>query len=458
MKTSYTTRDLEKIFRAGVAKVDPFELICETLSVSGNILKIDTTNETKEVDLANIEQIFVIGFGKASARMALALESILDDRISEGIILIKYGHNEILKSIKTIEAGHPLPDENGLLGTRKIVEMIRRADEKTLVISLISGGGSALLTSPYKHNSGSGEIELTLKDLQDVTQVLLNCGAAITEINCVRKHLSSVKGGRLTEMIAPATSINLILSDVVGDHLDIIASGPTSPDNSTYEDMQFILEKYKVTNHMPENVIEVLKLGLKGEIKETPDTHQSVFKNSHNFLIGTNSMALEASLLMAQSLGYETTILTTELTGDAREVAKELWSVAKQQRMRKALKNKPICLLCGGESTVQIRGMGKGGRNQEMALAILLEMASDERSAKDICFLSAGTDGNDGPTDAAGAFATLDLLLAARRKGVGINEHLNNNDSYHFFASIDGLFKTGPTNTNVCDIQAIIIS
>lgn len=449
--------DLESIFMAGVRRVDPHFLIQDSVTLQNEHLIIRSGNKSERFDLSEFNRIFVAGFGKATARMAMAVEEILGERISKGVIAVKYGHTERLKKIDIIEAGHPVPDENGLHAAHIIADLASGADEKTVIITLISGGGSALIPYPWKGPCGGGDVTLTLAEKQTVTRVLLECGASIAEINAVRKHLSRIKGGRLSELMAPATSINLILSDVVGDRLDIIASGATSPDISTFMEMRTVFEKYGITGQMPENVLKILRSGLKKQIPETPKPGDKIFDNVNNMLIGTNSLALSAAQEEAELRGYQSQILTSQLVGEAREMARELSEIARKYQKRKVPHEKPFCLLFGGESTVTIHGDGKGGRNQELALSFLSEMV-DNRSAMDrISFLSGGTDGNDGPTDAAGAFATVEMLNRARKKGLSHMDYLNNNDAYHFFEAINGLLKTGPTNTNVCDIQVILI-
>lgn len=447
---------LAAIFKKGVQRVDPKRLILDSLSLEGNFLEIKTNDESKRFDLTKFEKIYVIGFGKASANMAFALEQLLANRISKGLVAVKYGHIAVLEKIELLEAGHPVPDENGLKAAKRIAELATEADSNTLVISLISGGGSALIPFPLETEIAGDKVNLTLADKQTVTQILLECGAKITEINCVRKHLSGIKGGRLAELLTPATSINLILSDVVGDRLDTIASGATVPDDTTFSDMQAIINKYDIGEKIPQKVLKILKAGLEGNCDDTPKSNDHVFENCHNFLIGTNYLALLAAKQEAESLGYETSILTSQLTGEAKEVAKVIYAIAKDTK-KICDSSKPRCLLFGGETTVTIKGKGKGGRNQEMALSFLSEIENDGAAAEGIHFLAASTDGNDGPTDAAGAYASMDVLNKVAEANLSINEYLRENDSYHFFAQLGYLLKTGPTNTNVCDIQVVFV-
>ncbi len=457
MNLSQQESDLKSIFGAGLERVDPYRLIMDSVTIQGTKLLIRREGKDFSLDTSLFSQIFVIGFGKATAKMALALEELLGEKISAGLISVKYGHTEKLNQIEIMEAGHPVPDENGLNAAKAITDLVSLANEKTLVFTLISGGGSALIPFPTEMNIGGKPTKLSLAEKQSVTKVLLECGADITEINCVRKHLSGIKGGRLAELLMPATSVNLILSDVVGDRLDTIASGATSADSSTFQDMAAVFEKYEINNKMPKSVTEILTAGLKGHQPETPKPGSSIFSRCYNFLIGTNYLALQAAQKKAETLGYQSSILTSLLTGEAREVAKVLCAIAKQIRVQKKPGSPAQCLLIGGETTVTLKGLGKGGRNQEMALAVLSEMSTDKETMNNIWFLSASTDGNDGPTDAAGAFADSSLLNKARDQKLSISQYLKNNDAYHFFDKIDRLLKIGPTNTNVCDVQIFII-
>ncbi|MCP4108090.1 MAG: glycerate kinase [Desulfobacteraceae bacterium] len=458
---------LKDIFMAGVERADPYKMMLRHLSLEDSILKIRTGQENRnrfytDINLSDFSKLHVIGTGKATAKMAKAIEDIMGDRITQGVISVKYGHVEDLRQIRIIEAGHPVPDENSIKAALEISELSRKSDEKTLVITLISGGGSALMAYPFSTRFQAGyqgqEIILSFKDKQETTRVLLECGAAINEINCVRKHLSGIKGGRLAKMIFPAASLNFILSDVVGDRLDCIASGPTTPDNSTFHDMLEIINKYDISGKLPENVKKILDSGLDRTVEDTPKQGDSAFKRVNNILIGTNYQSLQAAEKKAESLGFNTVILSSQVIGEAREAAKLLCGIAKDAGKRELLGKKPLCIIAGGETTVTLRGSGKGGRNQEMALSFLSEIENDPEGTQGIYFLSASTDGNDGPTDAAGAFASNEILDSANTKNLSVNEYLKNNDSYNFFDKAGFLLKTGPTNTNVCDLQLMLIS
>lgn len=448
---------LTRIFKAGLGRVDPYRMMRERVTLSGTRLSVALEKETREIDLSGIDRIFVIGAGKATAPMARAVEEILGDRINQGLIVVKYGHTVPLSIIETVEAGHPLPDEKGVRGARRIIEMADMADEKTLVIGLISGGGSALLPLPLEETIGETPVRLTLEEKQQTTQALLACGAAIEEINTIRKHLSGIKGGRLLSHLAPARSLTFILSDVVGDDLSSIASGITVPDTTTYGDALAIIEKYTLSDKVPDTVMQILTQGKAGRLPESlkPDDPDKILAT--NLLIGTNRSALEAAAEAARRLGYTPVCLTSHITGEAREAARFLFPIALDAAQHGLLAEAPACILSGGEPTVTIRGDGKGGRNQEMALAFLLEMAGRPDGAETIHFLSAATDGTDGPTDAAGAFADTGLLAEAAKAGLDPQLFLGNNDAYPFFDRIGGLLKTGPTHTNVCDLQIILL-
>jgi hydroxypyruvate reductase/glycerate 2-kinase len=379
--------------------------------------------------------------------MAKAIEDTLGDLLAGGIIVTKYGHSVrkgLTSKIITYEAGHPLPDENGLKAAREIVRMLKEADKKTLVICLISGGGSALLVAPYNN--------ITLADKQEVTGMLLKAGADINELNTVRKHISAVKGGRLAETARSATIISLILSDVMGDRLDMIASGPTAPDKTTYYDAHTVVQKYGLESRLPSNVVEIISKGKRGLVPETPKDGDPVFQRVRNIIIGSNKIATDAARKAAELSGYRTTVISSELRGEASSVARELARKAIDSKKALAPGDK-VCLIAGGETTVTVRGNGTGGRNTELALVFGMEI----NGLPGITLLSAGTDGTDGPTDAAGAFVDGQSVTKAAAAGIVAEDYLKNNDSYTFFSRIGDLFITGPTGTNVMDIQIVLL-
>lgn len=389
-------------------------------------------------------RLVAVGFGKASFPMALALEEALGDLLETGVFITKYGHaSKELNIFRSIEAGHPIPDRNGQHGTDEIIKLVENADEGTLVVSLISGGGSALLVSPCEG--------ILLEEKQELTSLLLQAGADIGELNTVRKHLSRVKGGRLAEIIFPATLVSLVLSDVIGDRLDIIASGPTSPDPTTYTDALGVLVKYRLLDKTPSSIVHHLEKGEQGLLAETPKPDNPLFRKTRNIIVGSNRLALEAARSQAEDCGLIARIIADNVSGEAREAGKLLAQKALFAKMGKG--ERPLCMLSCGETTVTVTGTGKGGRNMELALAFALEIDG----IPGITLLSAGSDGTDGPTDAAGAIIDGLTVIQAEQRGLDALGYLRNNDTYTFFSSLGGLFTTGPTGTNVMDIQIAVI-
>jgi len=432
---------LEDIFRAGVKAVDPERAVRRYVRCKGNQLLVGE----RSYILDRFKRIFLIGAGKGTAPMAKALEDILGDRLTGGWIIVKYGHGMPLEKTRSMEAGHPIPDEAGLRATEGLLRKIQECTEEDLVICAFSGGGSALLPAP------SPPINLDQK--QESTRLLLECGATINEINAIRKHLSRSKGGWLAKTAYPATSISLILSDVIGDRLDVIASGPTVPDESTYSDCMEIIERYNLIDRLPVSVVEHFKQGVAGVLPETPKVGDSVFSKVQNLIVGNNRGALLAAKEQAISLGYNTLVLSSQIEGEAREVAQVFAAIGKEICQVSLPIPPPACLLAGGETTVTIQGRGKGGRNQELALACAIAIDGWDR----IFLLSAGTDGTDGPTDAAGALVSG--LTCGRARQANLNPHafLLANDSNSFFESLGDLLITGPTRTNVVDIMCMLV-
>lgn len=429
------------IFRAGLRAVDPRVAVKRHVRRQGDSLVMGD----RTYSLADFKNVFVIGAGKASAAMAEPLEEILGDRLISGFLNVKYGHSRPLSRIQVNEAGHPLPDEAGWRGTKKIIELVRGTDEKDLVIFLVSGGGSALLPAPAA--------ELTLGDKQQLTRILLGCGAAIHEINAVRKHISSVKGGQLARLAHPAALVSLILSDVIGDRLASIASGPTVPDESTFEDCLHILEKYGLAARIPPAVLRHLEKGGRQEIGETPKPGDPAFGRTQNLIIASNAQAVEAAARKARALGYNSLVLSTFVEGETRDIARMHTALAKEIIRSGQPVRRPACLISGGETTVTIRGQGLGGRNQEFSLAAAIEIDGLD----DVVVLSAGTDGSDGPTDAAGAIADSSTARRGRALGLEPEVYLSNNDSYRFFQPLGDLLVTGPTFTNVMDLHLVLV-
>lgn len=438
-------REAEEIFRASIRRVDPYNAVKRFVPIADERLRLDLeAHGAAELRLDEFERIFVVGGGKASAPMAKALEDLLGSRIEQGLINVKYGFSEPLSRMEVVEAGHPLPDEKGVMGTKRILRLLREAKERDLVFSLISGGGSALLPSP------AGGIPLAEK--QSVTKGLLDCGASIDEINTIRKHISLSKGGQMARAAFPATTVNLMLSDVVGDRVDVIASGPFVPDSSTFEDAWGIVAKYDLP--IPASVKEYLQKGLRGEAPETPKKGDPLFAKVHNVIIGSNILALEAAQEAAEAMGYGCLILSSMVEGETREIAKAHTAIAKEILQSGHPLKPPACIISGGETTVTIRGKGLGGRNQEFCLASALELSG---APQRVVILSGGTDGNDGPTEAAGA--VVDALTTSRGAAAGLQalEALNHNDSFHFFERSGDLLITGPTKTNVMDVRLVLV-
>jgi len=425
----------EQIFRAALREARPDE------AVRRETQRIRTLYRD-----GDFRRLLTVGFGKASPSMAAAFAESLGDLIDSGMVITKYGHSlaPAPGRIAVCEAGHPVPDSNGLRASEELIGLARAADERTLIVTLISGGGSALLVAPQDG--------ISLADKQRTTSLLLQAGADISELNTVRKHLSRVKGGRLAEVAFPATVVSLILSDVIGDRLDVIASGPTAADPTTFGEALGILERYRLSEEVPPPVMALLRRGNRGDLPETPKAGSPFLDRVENIIVGSNRQALEAAARAARELGFTVEILSAELSGEAREVGRQLARQTLAAASSKS-RNAGLCLLSGGETTVTVRGQGKGGRNMELALAFAIEIEGQP----DITLLSAGTDGTDGPTDAAGAIVDGKTVARAREKGLDPREYLDNNDSYTFFKTCGGLFITGATGTNVMDLQILVI-
>lgn len=392
-------------------------------------------------EFSRYRDIYVVGAGKACGAMAGAVERALGRRITGGLLNIKYGHAVRLRRIELNECGHPVPDARGVEGARRIAQMAAGAGAGDLVLCLISGGASALLPLPAD--------PVTLEEKQETTKLLLACGADIHEFNAVRKHLSQIKGGQLARLAHPAAVLSLLLSDVIGDDLDVIGSGPTAPDGSTFARARAILQKYGIFDRVPAAVRERIERGVRGEIAETPKKGDPAFNTVRNIIVGSNRLAVEAAAARAKELGFRTLVLSTFIEGETRDIARMHAAIAKEiVRYGRPLKP-PACIISGGETTVTLRGDGLGGRNQEFALAAAIDIAG----LKNVVILSAGTDGSDGPTDAAGALAGGDTLSRDPRAP----EFLARNDSYHYFEGLGDLVVTGPTQTNVADVHLILV-
>jgi len=435
-------RHAEAIFHAGLKAVDAGDAVAREIRVEGPNLVVG--GEPYPLETAG--RIRVVGMGKASAAMASPLERVLGDHLDSGLLLVKDGHALPLRRIRVLEAGHPVPDERGEKGTRALLRLLDGGEPDDLVFCLISGGGSALSPAPAPG--------ITLEDKREVTRLLLRSGATIHELNAIRKHLSRIKGGRMAQRAHPARVVSLILSDVVGDDLDTIASGPTVPDRGTFQDCLRILERRKVRGLAPPSILTYLESGVRGEVPETPKPGDPALATVRNLIVGSNRMALEAAGERARELGYETFLPPGLEEGEAREAALAHVALARRILEGRGRASRPACILTGGETTVTLRGPGRGGRNQEFALAAAVQIAG----TSGVVFLSGGTDGTAGPTDAAGAVADGDSVARGRAAGLDARAFLDRNDSYPFFQALGDLLKTGPTLTNVMDLRIVLVS
>ncbi len=434
-------KDAWDIFLRGLHAVDPFSAIERNVKLTGSILEI----EGQKYDLDNYKQVIVVGAGKAGATMSRAIEDILGDRISFGHVNVKYGHVDTVNTINIHEAAHPVPDQAGYDGAQIIYDILKKTGEDDLIIFLLSGGGSALMPLPAEG--------ISLVEKQQVTNLLLSCGATINEINTIRKHISRFKGGYLAGVAYPSTLITLIISDVIGDPLDTIASGPTVADNSTFDDCLRILKKYDIIAEAPGSITRHINLGVAGVAKETPKKGDPIFSKIQNVIVANNMNAFKAGKKKAIELGYTPLILSTLIEGETKDVAKVHAAIAKEIRKSGNPIAPPACILSGGETTVTIKGNGLGGRNQEFALAVAIEIEGMENTV----IASIATDGTDGPTNPAGAIADGSTIERGKKLGVSAVEYLDNNDSYHFFHKIGDLLISGPTNTNVMDFRIILV-
>lgn len=429
--------EIQSLFIKGIESALPKNLFEKYLLLQNNLLTVNSINQSsKTYNLEQFENIYITGAGKAVSSMAKALENILEEKIHSGIVVTKYGFLEKLNKIKLLEAAHPVPDENSVNAANEILQFINNAGKNDLVINLISGGASALLTLPVD--------EISLDDKINTTKLLLRNEASIHEINTLRKCLSKVKGGGLVKD-AEATVISLIISDVIGDDIEFIASGPTVVSNLNYAGALNIIEKFNLQNVIPVNVLNYLDkkrndTGINNDIKSSP---------AENYLIGNNDVTIDKIIELAKAGGYKTYKINKKISGEVRTAAKEYFDLISGFKKNE----KPLCIVSGGETTVNIKGNGLGGRNQEFCLS-LIEYIKGENN---LVILSGGTDGNDGPTDAAGAVIDNEIINEAEAKDINYKIYLDNNDSYNFFDELNSLVKTGPTLTNVMDIQITLL-
>lgn len=434
---------LIKIVNKAIASADSSSAMRRRLRLEEECLRVGT----QEFDLSEVGKIIVVGGGKASGKMAEVLEEILGDRVTGGVVNVPEGmaSEYRVREIDLVEAGHPIPTEAGVRGAERMIDLVSGLGPRDLVICLLSGGGSALVTLPADGTS--------LDELRETTQLLLKSGASIQEVNAVRKHLSKIKGGQLAKAAHPARVITLVISDVVGDRLDTIASGPTYPDSTTYSDALAVVEKYGLAEKAPSNILKRLKLGAEGKLPETPKPGERYFLKAFHEIIASNADAVRAAVEVGKSHGFNVSVLTTTMQGEAREVGVHLADVAKDVIEKGKPVRKPALLISGGETTVTVKGEGLGGRNQELVLSAAIGISG----LGNVAVASFSTDGVDGPTDAAGAIADGFTLERAEHLGLDPTAYLERNDSYSFFKELGDLLVTGPTGTNVMDVTCLIL-
>ncbi|NMC14801.1 MAG: glycerate kinase [Chloroflexi bacterium] len=426
------------VLNAAIAGAEPGQAVRRFLKRDGNYLLAGE----KKYKLGGKRRIRVVGVGKASVGMLRAVMDILQDDIEDGAIITKHGHPgvERLGNVEVLEGSHPVTSQISLNATKRMVTKLEGLTENDLVICLISGGGSALMIDPRPG--------VSLEDMQTLNRLLLACGADIEEFNTLRKHLDRVKGGGLRKLAMPAQMISLIISDVVGSQLEVIASGPTAPDPSTFTDAWRVVEKYSLVDDLPVSIRETLQKGLAGELEETLKPGDPIFTRTYHLVIGDNRQAALAGIEEAHSLGFNTFLLTTSMKGEARLAGKDIARIIKSIRLNGDPIKTPACIIAGGETIVTLQGDGLGGRNQELALGVVSDLAGQ----KDVILVSLATDGEDGPTNAAGAVVTGETMQRAQEMGMNPEAYLIENNAYHFFERLDDLLRPGSTGTNVNDL------
>ncbi len=430
-----------RIMGAALDAVEPGNAVERWLRREGDSLIV----AERVYDLRRFDRVLLVGAGKAGAPMAAAVERVLGDRLEAGVVNVKRGHLGPTSRTVLLEAGHPLPDEESVAGSRRIAELLRDTTSRDLVLCVISGGGSALMTLPHD--------PIALADMQQLTNLMLRAGATIHQLNTVRKHLDLMKGGGLARLAAPASVVTLILSDVVGNSLDVIASGPTVPDTSSFADAWEVVERFGLVDQLPAAIRERLREGLAGKLEDTPKPGDPALALVQNVIVASNDLAAQAGLEQARRDGLNALLLTTFVEGEAREVARVVVALAREERASGRPLALPACLVLGGETTVTLRGQGRGGRNQEMALAAAFALEGLPGTL--VAFLA--TDGSDGPTDSAGAIADGTTLARARALGLEPRRALDDNDAYPFLDRLGDLLRTGPTNTNVNDLVFVLV-
>ncbi|MCP9440221.1 MAG: glycerate kinase [Nitrospira sp.] len=431
---------LRKLILAGLCAADPHRGLLHIVSRRGQLLRIGR----HVYDLSRYERLVVVGAGKASARMAQSLESILGSRIEGGLVVVKTGHRAPLRRITVVEAAHPIPDRAGLRAAERIKALVGDLTSHDLLIVLLSGGASSLLPAPVPG--------LTLADKRRTTDLLLRSGASINEVNAVRKHLSQLKGGGLARS-TKATIVTLVLSDVIGDDFGTIGSGPTAPDPTTFADAIDVLKRYKIWRAAPPAVRRHLLQGLKGTVPETLKPGASRLRRVRHLIIGNNRTMIEAVARAAKRAGIHVRLLSTPVTGEARREAERFVRTGKRLLSGSGGFRRPICLIAGGEPTVTVTGQGKGGRAQEFATAAAFHLQTIPKA----WLAAVGSDGTDGPTDAAGAVVTEGTVARARSLGVDLLSALNRHDTYHALHTLGCHIRTGPTGTNVNDLYLLLL-
>ncbi len=443
LRTAPGGRALAEIMAAALGAAEPAAAVRSALRRDGDTLRIGA----QEYDLRTIQRILIVGAGKAGAPMAAAAAEILEGRIAAGAMVVKHGHvgDVSAATIDIVEGGHPLPDAHGVAAAAHIAALLTEATAGDLVLVLISGGGSALLTLPAPG--------ITLPDTIELTQILLGCGATINEINALRKHVNQLQGGRMAELAAPARVATLILSDVVGSPLDVIASGPTAPDTTTWHDAWAVVERHAIAEQLPARLRTHLLAGREGRLPDTPKPGDALFERVNNVVVGSNELAALAAVEAARAHGFNTMLLTTYLEGEAREAGTVLAGIARELALHERPLSLPALLIAGGETTVRLHGSGLGGRNQELALGAVRGLAGLPGTV----LAALATDGGDGPTDAAGAVAGGETLGRAFELGLDLDAFLRDNDAYHFWQPLGDLLLPGPTLTNVNDLSFVMV-
>ncbi|MEW6592191.1 MAG: glycerate kinase [Candidatus Hadarchaeota archaeon] len=434
---------LIEVVKIAIDSADPSLALRRRLKLKGKRLKVGD----KEFDISKAKEVIVVGGGKASGAMAEALEDIIGDKITAGVVNVPKGlaSKYHVKKIKLIEATHPLPTEVGVAGAMEMMDLVSGLGPDDLVICLLSGGGSALIPLPAEG--------ISLDELQETTKLFLKCGADINETNAVRKHLSGIAGGQLAKAACPAQVVTLIISDVIGDRLDTIASGPTYPDSTSFADAMAVIQRYKLAGKLPERALKRLRLGVDGKIPDTPKPRDKCFAKVFHEIIASNSLAVEAAAKVGESLGFNVSILTTEMQGEASEVGAEFAALAKKVGQSGKPARRPALFVSGGETTVNVVGKGPGGRSQELVLGAVAGLSGMNNAA----LVAFGTDGIDGPTDAAGAIADGHTLERAGSLKLDPKDYLKENAPYPFFKKLDDLLMTGPTGTNVMDVACLVV-